>query len=239
MKNNILITGAASGIGRATYEALNKDLYDNIVLADINPIEADNNKVIAIKCDISKEADITSLFKEIHSKDIFINMAVNAAGMPGPNKPLNMSSIEEFDRIISVNLRGTFISMKNELEDMAKVGNGKIINIASVLASCGMAGSSYYSASKAGIVALTKSLAIEYAQKNIQINCISPGGVDTNLISDLKKRMGSTAALEQIHPVKRIATADEIATYIKFILENNTSFMTGSEIFVDGGYSAQ
>lgn len=239
MKNNILITGAASGIGRATYEALNKDLYENIVLADINPIEAENNKVIAIKCDISKEDDITSLFKELHTKDIFINMAVNAAGIPGPNKPLNMSSIEEFDRIISVNLRGTFISMKNELEDMTKIGNGKIINIASVLASCGMAGSSYYSASKAGIVALTKSLAIEYAQKNIQINCISPGGVDTNLISDLKKRMGSTAALEQIHPVKRIATADEIATYIKFILENNTSFMTGSELFVDGGYSAQ
>ena len=239
MKNNILITGAASGIGRATYEALNKDLYENIVLADINPIEAENNKVIAIKCDISKEDDITSLFKELHTKDIFINMAVNAAGIPGPNKPLNMSSIEEFDRIISVNLRGTFISMKNELEDMTKIGNGKIINIASVLASCGMAGSSYYSASKAGIVALTKSLAIEYAQKNILINCISPGGVDTNLISDLKKRMGSTAALEQIHPVKRIATADEIATYIKFILENNTSFMTGSELFVDGGYSAQ
>lgn len=134
MKNNILITGAASGIGRATYEALNKDLYENIVLADINPIEAENNKVIAIKCDISKEDDITSLFKELHTKDIFINMAVNAAGIPGPNKPLNMSSIEEFDRIISVNLRGTFISMKNELEDMTKIGNGKIINIASVLA---------------------------------------------------------------------------------------------------------
>ncbi len=239
MKNNILITGAASGIGRATYESLNQNLFDQIVLVDINAIEIENDKVIAIKCDISSVGEIENLFKELNSKNILINYAVNAAGMPGPNKPLTMSTIEEFDRIISVNLRGTFIMMKKELEDMAKVGNGKIVNIASVLASCGMTGSSYYSASKAGIVALTKSLAIEYAQQNIQINCISPGGVDTNLISDLKKRMGSTTALEQIHPVKRIATADEIATYVKFIIENNTSFMTGSELFVDGGYSAQ
>ena len=239
MKRNILITGAASGIGKATYEALNKDLFENIILADINPIEVTDNKVIAVKCDISSAKDIDHLFSDLHSRNIRISDAVNAAGMPGPNKPLVMSTIEEFDRIINVNLRGTFIMMKHELEDMALVGTGKIVNIASVLASCGMAGSSYYSASKAGIVALTKSLAIEYAQKNIQINCISPGGVDTNLISDLKKRMGSAAALEQIHPVKRIATADEIATYIKFIIENNTSFMTGSELFVDGGYSAQ
>lgn len=239
MRNNILITGAASGIGKATFESLNKDLYESIVLTDINPIEVDHEKVIAVKCDISKEDEVKQLFDELKTKGIQINMAVNAAGMPGPNKPLATSTIEEFDRIINVNLRGTFMMMKSELEEMTKVENGKIINIASVLASCGMSGSSYYSASKAGIVALTKSLAIEYAQKNIQINCISPGGVDTNLISDLKKRMGSTAALEQIHPVKRIATADEIATYIKFILENKTSFMTGSELFVDGGYSAQ
>ncbi|MAX67063.1 MAG: hypothetical protein CME66_09030 [Halobacteriovoraceae bacterium] len=239
MKRNILITGAASGIGKATFEALNKDLFENIILTDINPIEVDDKKVTAIKCDISNSNEIEKLFAELHKNNIKISDAVNAAGMPGPNKPLAMSTVEEFDRIISVNLRGTFIMMKHELEDMTLLGTGKIVNIASVLASCGMAGSSYYSASKAGIVALTKSLAIEYAQKNIQINCISPGGVDTNLISDLKKRMGSASALEQIHPVKRIATADEIATYIKFILENNTSFMTGSELFVDGGYSAQ
>ncbi len=239
MKNNILITGAASGIGKATFESLNIDLYDKIILTDINSIEVSQENVLALKCDISNESDVNSLFETLKEKKITINKAVNAAGMPGPNKPLVQSTVEEFDKIISVNLRGTFIMMKKELEVMSKNGSGSIINIASVLASCGMAGSSYYSASKAGIVALTKSLAIEYAEKNIQINCVSPGGVDTNLISDLKKRMGSAAALEQIHPVKRIATAEEIATYIKFLLENNTSFMTGSEIFIDGGYSAQ
>jgi len=239
MKNNILISGAASGIGKATYEALNKELYENIVLTDINPIEIDDNKVTTIKCDISKSDEIQNLFDQLKDKGISVNQAVNAAGIPGPNKPLSASSVEEFDRIINVNLRGTFIMMKNELEQMELLGNGKIVNIASVLASCGMTGSSFYSASKAGIVALTKSLAIEYAQKNIQINCISPGGVDTGLISDLKKRMGGTEVLEQIHPVKRIASASEIAVYIKFILENDTTFMTGSELFVDGGYSAQ
>lgn len=239
MKKNIIITGAASGIGKATFESLNHDLYENIILVDVNPIEIENHKVIALNCDISKEAEVDKVFNELRARDITITHAVNGAGMPGPNKPLIMSTIEEFDRIISVNLRGTFMMMRKELEDMMKAGNGKIVNIASVLASCGMAGSSYYSASKAGIIALTKSLAIEYAQKNIQINCVSPGGVDTNLISDLKHRMGNITALEQIHPVKRIASADEIAIYIKFIIENDTSFMTGSELFVDGGYSAQ
>lgn len=239
MKSNILITGAASGIGKATFELLNQELFDNIILADINPIEINDEKVTSFKCDISKAEEIEMLFSHLRDKGIQINIAVNAAGMPGPNKPLSMSSIEEFDRIINVNLRGSFIMMKKQLKVMEEIGNGKIVNIASVLASYGMVGSSYYSASKAGIVALTKSLAIEYAQKNIQINCISPGGVDTGLISDLKKRMGGTEGLEQIHPVKRIATAKEIATYIKFILENDTSFMTGSELFIDGGYSAQ
>jgi NAD(P)-dependent dehydrogenase (short-subunit alcohol dehydrogenase family) len=128
--------------------------------------------------------------------------------------------------------------MREELKVMEANNTGKILNVTSVLASCGMKGSSYYSASKAGIVAMSKSLAIEYAEKNIQINCISPGGVDTNLISDLKRRIG-VDTLKAIHPVKRIATAEEIATYVKFIMENDTSFMTGSELMVDGGYSAQ
>lgn len=236
---NLIITGAASGIGRACYESIDKTLYSNIILLDINPIEVQETNVHTQKCNISCLSEVDALFKQNRDKGIFVTDAINAAGIPGPNKPLSMSSVEEFDKIINVNLRGTFLMLKHELEDMNKSQMGKIVNIASVLASCGMAGSSYYAASKAGIVALTKSLAIEYAQKNIQINCVSPGGVDTNLISDLKKRMGSATALEQIHPVKRIASAREIAVFVKFILENETSFMTGSELFVDGGYSAQ
>lgn len=237
--NNIVITGAATGIGRAVFESLNKELFQNIVLVDIAPVEVQGPNTHVFKCDVSREEEVEATFENIKKLDIKLTHAVNAAGVPGPNKPLSMSTVSEFDRIIGINLRGTFMSMKKELEAMTQAGTGKIVNIASVLASCGMAGSSYYAASKAGIVALTKSLAIEYAEKNIQINCVSPGGVNTNLISDLKKRMGGVGPLESIHPVKRIATAKEIATYIKFILENDTSFMTGTELFIDGGYSAQ
>tara|TARA_Y100000768_G_C23983883_1_gene687555 strand:+ start:881 stop:1600 length:720 start_codon:yes stop_codon:yes gene_type:complete len=239
MNNSIIITGAASGIGAAAFEALNKDFFKDIILVDVTPFDVDLPNTHVFKCDISKEEEVNELFDKISNLNIRLTHAVNAAGVPGSNKPLNMSTVEEFDKVINVNLRGTFMMMKKQLEAMTSSGLGKIVNIASVLASCGMSGSSSYSASKAGIVALTKSLAIEYAQKNIQINCISPGGVDTNLISDLKKRMGGVGPLESIHPVKRIATPNEIATYIKFILENDTSFMTGSELFMDGGYSAQ
>ncbi len=235
----ILITGAANGIGQATYNALNKDYFDRIILVDLKSIENDHPNVYTFDCDISDESSVENLFETLIKNDLLPDYAVNAAGVPGPNKPLNASKVSEFDRIISVNLRGTFLMMRKELEIMEKLNKGRILNITSVLASCGMTGSSFYSASKAGIVAMTKSLAIEYAQKNIQINCLSPGGVNTDLISDLKKRMGGVSTLEQIHPVKRIASPDEIATYIKFIMENDTSFMTGSELLVDGGYSAQ
>jgi NAD(P)-dependent dehydrogenase (short-subunit alcohol dehydrogenase family) len=238
MNKTILITGAASGIGKATFEALNPDYFQNIILIDREPVEVTSANVFAFKCDISNSQEVEATFKQIQEKGLKITHAFNAAGMPGPNKPFNMSSIEEFDKIIAVNLRGTFLMMREELKVMEQNNFGKILNVTSVLASCGMKGSSYYSASKAGIVAMSKSLAIEYAEKNIQINCISPGGVDTNLISDLKRRIG-VDTLKAIHPVKRIATSEEIATYVKFIMENDTSFMTGSELMVDGGYSAQ
>lgn len=238
MSKNLLITGAASGIGKASFNAINKDGFDNIILVDIDPIEVTTPNTFAYQCDISNQKEVSELFKNLRSKDLYISCAINAAGVPGPNKPFVSSTIDEFDRIIGINLRGTFMMMKYQLEDMTKLKAGKVINIASVLASCGMSGSSYYSASKAGIVALTKSLAIEYAEKNIQINCISPGGVDTNFVAKLKERIG-IETLNNIHPTKKIADADEIAVYIKFLVENATSFMTGSEIFIDGGYSAQ
>jgi 3-oxoacyl-[acyl-carrier protein] reductase len=237
---NLLITGASNGIGKAFYDIIDKDLFNKIILVDVNQNEqlTNSEKIQFYKCDISISAQVNNLFNELDDQKILISDAVNCAGVPGPNKPFNQSSIEEFDRIININLRGLFLMLRGELNHMEKLNFGKIINIASVLASCGMKGSSYYSASKAGIVGMTKSLAIEYAEKNIQINCISPGGVDTNLIDSLKNRVG-LKALENIHPVKRIAQPLEIAIYLKFMIENNTSFMTGSEIFIDGGYSAQ
>lgn len=238
MKNNILITGASSGIGLSTFHSIDQSRYENIILVDKNPILVESEKVIVFQCDISSEQDVSALFKKLKDREIKINHLVNSAGVPGPNKPFLSSTVSEFDTIISTNLRGTFLILKYSLEVMEKLNFGKVVNISSVLASCGMSGSSYYSASKAGIVALTKSLAIEFAQKNIQINTVSPGGVDTNLISDLKERIGLNN-LAAIHPVKRIAQPEEIAKFISFILDNNTSFMTGSELFIDGGYSAQ
>lgn len=236
--NNLLITGASSGIGKSVFETISTDRYDHIILIDKNDLDTNLNNVEFFKCDITKDDDVAKIFDNLKSKNIFITHAVNCAGVPGPSKSFKDSTIEEFDRVISVNLRATFVMLKKQIEHMTSVKKGKIINVASVLGSCGLAGSSYYGASKAGIIALTKHLAIEYASRNIQINCISPGGVDTNLISDLKGSIG-VEGLENIHPVKRIASPNEVANYIKFLIEDASSFVTGSEIFIDGGYSAQ
>ncbi len=236
--NNLLITGSSRGIGRSVFETTDKSLYSNIILLDKNEITSENNQEMSFKCDITNQDEVENIFKLLERKGILITHAVNCAGIPGPSKTFHETSVEDFDKVINVNLRGTFIMLKNQIDHMFKAKKGKIVNIASVLGSCGLEGSAPYGSTKAGIVSLTKHLAIEYAQKNISINCISPGGVDTDLILDLKNTIG-IKSLESIHPVKRIATPDEIAIYVKFLLEKATSFMTGSEIFIDGGYSAK
>jgi len=235
---NIMITGASNGIGKATFDAIDKDLFDNIILIDKKNSDYCDEKTTSILCDIAKEEDVKRVFNFLDDKGIVITHAVNCAGVTGPSKTFSESTLEEFDKVMNVNLRGTFMMLKSQLEHMNKAMQGRIVNITSVLGSCAIAGGSQYGASKAGIIALTKHLAIEYAQKNILINCISPGGVDTDLIDDLRNSLG-VEVLAQMHPVKRIATPDEIANYIKFMIETATTFQTGTEIFIDGGYSAQ
>ncbi|WP_298773354.1 SDR family oxidoreductase [uncultured Shewanella sp.] len=235
---NILISGAASGIGRSTYNAINHDIYSNIILVDKMNIDLNDRSVICYQCDISNENDVIAIFEDLKSRRIAISHAVNAAGVPGPNKPFSATKIADFDKVIGTNLRGTALMMMHEIAMMDRLGGGRIVNIASVLARCGLAGSSAYAASKAAVVALSKSLAIEYAQKNIQINTLSPGAVDTNFLTLLKQRVGKDY-IENMQPVKRMSTPDEIAQYITFIIESDTSFLTGVDIPIDGGYSAQ
>jgi NAD(P)-dependent dehydrogenase (short-subunit alcohol dehydrogenase family) len=238
--NNILISGAANGIGKATFHAITKENYDYIILVDKAPISIKDSElnVFAYQCDISNEEQVKSVFKDLKEKNIKISHAVNAAGVPGPNKPFSATKVSDFDKVMNINFRGTMIMLREEIAIMSEVGKGRIINIASILASCGMAGSSSYAASKAAIIALSKTLAIEYADQNIQINTISPGAVDTDFLGLLKKRIGKEN-IANIHPVKRVASPDEIAQYIKFIMESDTSFLTGVDIPIDGGYSAQ
>ena len=166
---NIIITGAASGIGKAAYEAINKDLYQTIILVDKDQISVDCDKTKAYQVDVSSEDEMKAVFKDLESKDILINYALNAAGVPGPNRPFSVTRISDFKKIMDINFMGTMISMKYELKMMEKVGNGRIINLASVLARCGMTGSSSYAASKGAIISASKCLAIEYAEKNLSL----------------------------------------------------------------------
>lgn len=235
---NLLITGAANGIGNAVAQSIDQSLFRNIVLVDHSPIDGLEG-ILTYQVDITSEDQVNKLFLELENKDILITDAVNAAGIPGANRPFALTKISDFENVMNVNFFGNVKMMMQELRMMEMARKGRVINIASVLARCGMTGSSSYAASKGALVALTKSLAIEYAQKNIQLNTLSPGAVDTNFIGLLKKRMGGVDSLADIHPVKRVSTPSEIAQYINFLLEKDTSFLTGVDIPIDGGYSAQ
>ncbi len=235
---NIMITGAKSGIGKALTEILSPNYFNRAVLLDIDEIGISDSNYICYQVDVSNDSQMEEVFYDLAQKDILITHAFNAAGVAGPNKPFHTTRVSEAQKVMDVNFFGTMISMRHQIKMMLRAGNGKIINMSSVLADCALPGSSIYAASKAAIKALSNTIAIENAENAITINTLSPGAVDTGFIDTLKKRVGEEN-LSHLHPVKRISTAIEIANYAKFILENDTSFMTGTDIKIDGGYSAK
>lgn len=235
---NIMITGANSGIGKALYESLNRDYFSRFILLDLNEIKVDDERAICYQVDVSDDEKMESIFNDLYEKDILLTHAFNAAGVAGPNKPFTTTRVSEAKKVMDVNFFGTMISMRHQTKMMLRAGNGKIVNMSSVLADCALVGSSIYAASKSAIKALSNTLAIELAESNITINTLSPGAVDTGFIDTLKKRVGEET-LSQLHPVKRISSPSEVANYAKFIFENDTSFMTGTDIKIDGGYSAK
>lgn len=242
LKNRVaIITGGASGIGGATALRFSEE-GATVVLADIQEDKLENlskqirkkgGEVLFQKVDVRKKEDINNLvervIKDLGKVDILINNA-------GINIAVTVKKMreEEFNSLIDVNLKGTFLFCQAVFSAMSKRMYGRIINTASLWTE-GHIGQSGYSASKAGVIALTKTLALEYAKYNITVNCISPGTVETPMISNVTPKMREEF-LKSI-PLKRFAKPVEIANVHLFLASEEASYITGAVIPVDGGAS--
>lgn len=241
MSKVAFITGATRGIGKAIALELAKEGY-NIVLNYRTENEALENlkkeiSEIGVECypvqgDVSKAEDAERMTKEIIEHFEQIDVLVNNAGITKDNLILRMKE-EEFTDVINVNLVGTFNITKNVIKYMTKKRYGKIINLSSVVGISGNAGQSNYAASKAGIIGFTKSIAKELASRNITANAVAPGFIQTDMTNVLKDEIKE--AIEGTIPLKRLGTAEDVAKVVKFLASDESSYITGQVINVDGG----
>lgn len=237
------VTGAASGIGRATAIAFARE-GAQVAITDRTEapleelraeIEADGGAVLAIRCDVSVPADVEAAVASTVAQFGRLDCAFNNAGIENKAAPVHEIALDEWDRILDVNLRGTFLCMKQEIAQMLRQDSGVVVNTASGAAIRGVAGGASYAASKHALIGLTKSAALDYAKSNIRVNAVLPGNIETPMMDrftggDIQKAI----ALE---PVGRLGKPEEIADAVLWMCSDLGSFVTGASISVDGGWS--
>ncbi|MEF2968468.1 SDR family oxidoreductase [Paenibacillus sp. M1] len=237
-----IVTGGASGIGLATVEAFIAK-GAKVVIADYNE-QAGKAKeqelqgkgdVTFILVNVADEKSVESLVAETVKKYGKLDIIVNNAGV-GILSATHELSFEDYNKVITINQNGVFYGAKYAIREMLKTGGGSIVNTASILGHVGEAGAFAYNASKGAVNLMTKSLALEYADKNIRVNAICPGYVESGMVN--KEALGDFYdGLVARHPIGRLGKPEEIAHAIVFLCEND--FTTGTSLLVDGGYTAQ
>ena len=236
-----LITGAIRGIGKQIAITLAKQGYNIALNYRKENKELENTKkeieeigiqVIAVKGDVANFEECENFVKQVIERFGQIDVLVNNAGITKDMLLMRMKK-EDFEQVIDTNLVGTFNVTKNVVPYMMKARSGRIINISSVVGISGNAGQTNYSASKAGIIGFTKSLAKEIASRNILVNAVAPGFIETNMTDVLKDDVKQEIAKNI--PLKRMGTTQDVANVVKFLASDDSSYITGQVINVDGG----
>ncbi len=239
-KKIAIVTGAAKGIGKSIAKQLILDDY-YVIVADVNENDADaitnylgeaNSEFI--KCDIQDQNNIISLFEAVKLKYGQVDVIVNNAGIIRDNMIWKMSK-EDFDLVIDVNLKGTWMMCQEAAKIMREQKSGKIVNISSRAWLGNNRGQSNYTASKAGIVGLTRVLALELGKYNVNVNAVAPGLIDTPMTQSLSKEVMQN--LINAQPTKKVGQPEDIANAVSFLVSEKSNFITGQIIHVDGGRS--
>lgn len=236
-----LITGGARGIGRAIAEEFLNEGADVAILDKFFPddfeswvqsISGSGRKVISRSLDVTSTKETEQVSIELAKEMGKVDILVNNAGITRDRLIMRMSE-EDWDTVLAVNLKGAFNMMRALSMIMAKQRNGKIVNISSVVGVMGNAGQSNYSASKAGLIGLSKSVAKELASRNVCVNCVAPGFVETEMTAKLNDEQ--RAAMLKVVPMKRTSQPSEIAGVVSFLASNKADYITGQVLCVDGG----
>ena len=236
-----LVTGGSRGIGRVIAENLAKDGYniaicysgnENAAQETIEICKKHGVQAMFIKADVSKADEVSEMFAQIKELLGPVEVLVNNAGITKDGLLLRMSEAD-FDSVVDINLKGTFLCTKAAVKDMLKAKNGRIINITSIVGVQGNVGQANYCASKAGIIGFTKSVAREYGAKGITVNAVAPGFIQTAMTDVLPEEVKATY-LKQI-PLARFGKARDVANAVSFLASEKASYITGQVIEVTGG----
>lgn len=242
-----VVTGAASGIGNAT-AALFATEGAKVVAADwtegagtdaVGVIRAQGGEATFVRVDVSQPQDVQAMVQK--TVDLYggLDVIFNNAGIEGEQGMTADCSLENWDRVININLKGVFLGMKYAIPEMLKRGGGSIINNASVAGIVGFRGIPAYCASKGGVIQLTKTAALEYAAQNVRINAICPGVIWTPMVERfVGDSEGARKAFEAMEPIGRFGSAEEIAQMALFLASDDSRFCTGAPFVVDGGFVA-
>jgi len=244
-----IVTGGSAGIGRAAAIAFAREGAKVVVASRRNKEGEDTVQLIKqagsdgffIKTDVAKAADVRAMVEKTIATYGRLDYAFNNAGVieekPGP---LVEQSEETFGRIMDINVKGVWLSMKYEIPEMLKHGGGAIVNMSSVAGFVGFPGLGIYIASKHAVIGLTKSAAVEYSKSGVRVNAVNPAAIETEMLGHVAG--DNPEALAQMaagHPIGRIGRAEEVAEAVIWLCSDKASFVTGHSLLVDGGYTAQ
>ena len=238
-----LITGGSRGIGRAialqlgaagTKVAVNYLAREDAAQEVVEAITRQGGEAMAFQGDVTRTEDVEALIKGVENAWGAIDVLVNNAGTIKDSLLIRMS-VEDFDNVVALNLRGTFLCTRLVLRDMLRNRWGRVVNIGSVVGIAGNVGQSNYAASKSAVIGFTKSVAKEVASRNITVNCVAPGYITTDIVEDLPQELKGKI-LERIH-MRRFGSVQEVADLVSFLVREEASYITGQVIAVDGGLS--
>ena len=240
------ITGGGSGIGRATCLLFARE-GAKVVVADyiaeggnetVRQISAAGGQAVFVQADVSKSADVQNLIGAAVRNYGRVDILFNNAGIEGPSAKLANLKEEDWDRVIAIDLTSVYLGMKYVIPEMIKQGGGVILSTASVAGLVGFQGSGAYAAAKAGVINLTRLAALEYADKNIRVNCICPGVIETPMV---ERVMGGRPRerIVRSEPIGRLGRPEDIANAALFLASDESSFATGAPFIIDGGYVAR
>jgi NAD(P)-dependent dehydrogenase (short-subunit alcohol dehydrogenase family) len=239
-----LVTGAASGMGLATAKAFAEagavvvfaDFKEEAVKSAAQKLVAAGHKAIAVRCDVSDDAQVAAMVDRTVAEFGRLDAAFNNAGVMARIAPTVDSSREDWDRVIGINLRGVWSCMKHELRQMERQGSGAIVNNASVGALTGNPGIGSYIASKHGVVGLTRTAALEYIKRGIRVNAVNPGLIDTQIARDVVNGDEQAyAEMEKHIPIGRAGKPEEIASAVLWLCSPGAGYVVGHALTVDGG----
>jgi NAD(P)-dependent dehydrogenase (short-subunit alcohol dehydrogenase family) len=246
-----LVTGAGQGIGKACAKMLAQegaavavtDVLDREGQAVVDEICMEGGTVGYWHLDVSDEEQVRDVMRMVESRFGPITVLVNNAGVSGVNKPTHEVRERDWDRIMNINVKGVFLCTKHAIPQMFKAGKGSIINMSSIYGLVGAPDLPAYHASKGAVRMMTKTDALLYAAKGIRVNSIHPGFIWTPMVEGLLKGHGDAAtsrkSLDAMHPLGHIGEAQDVAYGVLYLASNESKFVTGTELVIDGGYTAQ